>query len=299
MLEIRYSPSLSERTTLRLGGTAIAEILLHDQQDALLLKEALKTTGGTPCILGAGSNILAQDGTLPITLVRPVISGEPDIIGQNDSEVYVRVSAGMRLPRLLAFCASRGLSGLEGLCGIPGTVGGAVAMNAGSYGCEVCSRLYEVEIFEPEKGDVCRIQKGSFKYAYRSFKIENMASRFLILGATFVLTPGESDGIKQKMSLNFFKKKSTQPVKAHSAGCVFKNPPQGPSAGKLLDDAGFKGRKLSGMAFSSIHANFLINEGGGTSAVAFELISQAKEAVRTRFGIELETEVRVFPCSLM
>ena len=125
-------PSLAERTTLRLGGTAIAELVLEDAADLAALSGRLRALGGSPLILGAGSNILARDGDLPLVLVRPRFMQGPDIVGEKDGKILVRVGAGVPLPRLLRFCVAQGLSGLEGLVGIPGSVGGAVAMNAGS-----------------------------------------------------------------------------------------------------------------------------------------------------------------------
>ena len=131
-------PSLAERTTLRLGGTAIAELVLEDAADLAALPERLRALGGSPLILGAGSNILARDGDLPLVLLRPRFMRGPEIAGEKDGKILVRVGAGVPLPRLLRFCAGQGLSGLEGLVGIPGSVGGAVAMNAGSFGTETC-----------------------------------------------------------------------------------------------------------------------------------------------------------------
>ncbi len=293
MLDIRHAPSLAEKTTLRIGGRAIAEVLLHTPEDCLRLPETVRALGGTAYILGAGSNILARDGELPLVLVRPALREAP-VLTPHDETTLVRVGAGVRLPRLLGFCAAQGLSGLEGLCGIPGTVGGAVAMNAGSYGTETCSHLYSVEVFTPERG-VQTYFADDLEYGYRHFVLKEKIGDFIILGATFDLTHAESGGIKKHMSLNFFKKKSTQPVSAYSAGCVFKNPETGLSAGKLLDQAGFRGKKCGGMAFSDMHANFLINEGQGTSAAAFDLIAQAQDAVARQFGIALELEVRVIP----
>ena len=134
-------PSLAERTTLRLGGTAIAELILEDAADLAALPERLRALGGSPLILGAGSNILARDGELPLVLLRPRFMRGPEIAGGKDGKILVRVGAGVPLPRLLRFCAGHGLSGLEGLVGIPGSVGGAVAMNAGSFGTETCKNI--------------------------------------------------------------------------------------------------------------------------------------------------------------
>lgn len=290
------SPYLAPRTTLRVGGTAIAELALERREDIALLPERLRALGGTPLVLGAGSNILARDGALPLVLVRPLFTDGPEIVGERDGKVLVRAGAGVPMARLLRFCAVNGLSGLEGLVGIPGSVGGAVAMNAGSHGTETGKNLVEIQVVIDNT--IQCINAVALQYGYRSMCISGKKNDFIVLEATFGLTVAERDGICNCMRHNFFKKKSKQPVTAWSAGCVFKNPSPEMSAGRLLDAAGFKGRTLGGMAFSTLHANFLINEGKGSATAALALLQEAREAVRQRFGIELEPEVRIVPCPL-
>lgn len=288
------SPSLAERTSLHLGGRAMAELVLEHPDDYPLLTERLRQLGGSPFIIGAGTNLLAHDGELPVVLLRAAIKEGPEVIRESDTRARVRVGAGVPLPRLLGFCARRGLGGLEGLAGIPGSVGGAVAMNAGSYGCETCGNLLEITAIVdgvPRVFPAARLQ-----YGYRSLLVDGRKDGFLVLEATFDLTKVDRDGIFKTMHRNICEKKSKQPVTAWSAGCVFKNPAPDKPAGILLDRAGFRGRRLGGMAFSDLHANFLINEGNGSAAAAFELIEQARQGVLEQFGIMLETEVRVVPC---
>ncbi|WP_374291395.1 UDP-N-acetylmuramate dehydrogenase [Desulfovibrio desulfuricans] len=290
------APFLAPRTTLRVGGTAIAELVLEQREDVYLLPDKLKALGGTPLVLGAGSNILAQDGELPLVLIRPFFYDGPEIAGEADGKILVRAGAGVPMARLLRFCSVNGLSGLEGLVGIPGSVGGAVAMNAGSHGTETCKNIYSVQVVI--NNTIERISASALQYGYRTLSINGKKNDFIVLEATFGLTVAERDGICNCMRHNFFKKKSKQPVTAWSAGCVFKNPTPEMSAGRLLDEAGFKGRKLGGMAFSTLHANFLINEGKGSATAALALLQEAREAVRQRFGIALEPEVRIVPCLL-
>ena len=176
------------------------------------------------------------------------------------------------------------------------TVGGAVAMNAGSHGAETCKNIYNIQAFVDST--IQSISADALQYGYRTLRINGKKNDFIVLEATFGLTVGERDGICNCMRHNFFKKKSKQPVTAWSAGCVFKNPTPEMSVGRLLDEAGFKGRQLGGMAFSTLHANFLINEGKGSATAALALLQEARQAVRQRFGIELEPEVRIVPCPL-
>lgn len=295
MLRITSSPLLSQRTTLRLGGPALAEVCVDEAVDCFRLTAALREIGGEPLVLGGGSNILAADESLPLVLIRPCFRNAPCIQEDLGNRVLVRVGAGVRLPRLLGQCAAWGLGGLEGLCGIPGTVGGAVAMNAGSFGCETGALLHSLRIYSPATG-VVDINADYLRFGYRNMEISGLSEWFLVVQAIFALTPAPRNGITESMRHNFFKKKSTQPVTAWSAGCVFKNPSPDKPAGMLLEQAGFKGKKLGGMAFSSIHANFLINEGRGSASAALELMAEACDAVRQRFGITLMPEVRVLTC---
>lgn len=287
---------LSSLTTLRVGGRAAAEFRLDSEEELDACGRQISSLGLPVCVLGRGSNILAQDGELPVLLVRPNFRRNPEILGEEDGKVIIRADATVRLPHLLARCAAWGLSGLEGLAGIPGTVGGAVAMNAGSYGCETVLLLHSLRIWSPGTG-LKNIFPGQWKFAYRYFGLTEIVGFFFILSASFCLTRASSNGIREAMRLNYFKKKSTQPVLAWSAGCAFKNPSPELSAGKLLDEAGFRGKRLGGMSFSPMHANFLVNEGKGSASAACELLAQAREAVQRRNGVGLHLEIQVLSCS--
>jgi UDP-N-acetylmuramate dehydrogenase len=287
---------LSSLTTLRLGGRAAAEFRLDGEEELESGGRRIEALGLPVHVLGGGSNVLAGDGELPLLLARPNFRQGPEILGEEEGKVIVRAGASVRLPRLLARCAAWGLSGLEGLAGIPGTVGGAVAMNAGSFGCETAPLLHSLRVWSPAKG-LKNIFPGQWKFAYRSFALTETEKYFFILSASFCLTRAPSNGIRESMRLNYFKKKSTQPVLDWSAGCAFKNPSPELPAGKLLDEAGFRGKRLGGMAFSPLHANFLVNEGKGSASAAFDLLEQAREAVQDRNGVGLRLEIKVFPCS--
>ncbi len=294
-MHIIYEPKLSERTTLRLGGKAIAEIVLTEEFNEIALTKKIAELGGDVFVLGAGSNLLVSDEDVGLTLLKPLCKKSPHIIKEENGKVWITVGSGVRLPRFLGACAKFGLSGIEGLCGIPGTVGGAIAMNAGSFGHETCTNIESLKIYSPHTG-IIQIKSGDFSYAYRKFSIaslQNLSSWFFIIEATFVLTQSDMNGIKKRMTLDFFEKKSKQPVHAWSAGCIFKNPAPDKAAGMLLEQCGFKGKSLGGMRFSSLHANFLINEGNGSASAAFELIKEAQEKVKERFSVELETEVKI------
>ncbi len=293
-LEPRPGPELASRTTLRLGGRTLAELVLERAEDAAGLDDALARLGGRPLALGGGSNLLARAGELPLVLVSPRLRGEPEVLRERSGgKIRVRVGAGVKLSRFLAWLATQGLDALAGLVGVPGTVGGAVAGNAGSYGCETAGPLARVLVWTPGAG-VAWIGREGFEAGYRHFALRGVPGFFLVLAAEFDCEAAEPIEIRRGMIANLRRKRATQPITAASAGCVFKNPP-GESAGRLLDAAGFRGRRIGNMAFSHVHANFLVNCGGGTSDEAFACIEAAREAVRGRTGHQLELEVRVVP----
>ncbi|OBQ56200.1 UDP-N-acetylmuramate dehydrogenase [Halodesulfovibrio spirochaetisodalis] len=291
-VSVHHSFSFSKRTTLRMGGNALAEVVLTHADDFEQLPDILNSLGGEPFVIGRGSNLLAKDGELPLIIINPAIVTEPVCVEESDEEVLVHVGAGYRLPRFLHWCAANGYEGLEGLAGVPGTVGGAVAMNAGSYGCEVADCLASVEVFTKNTGTAV-FEKTDVVLQYRHFSIPAVNEQPVILNSTFRLRKSDPLKIKSVIDDNLKRKKETQPVSARSAGCVFKNPAQGVSAGKMLDKCGFKGKIHGGVAFSTMHANFLTNIDNGSSEQAFELLQMAQQTVLNEFGYSLQLEVKV------
>lgn len=285
-LDVRQRPLLKELTTLGLGGAALAEAVVRAEADLDELGRFMAGSGGRPFVLGGGSNLLAEDHDLDLVLVAVRNAGTPERDGNT-----LRCGAGMRLPGLLKFCEEAGLSGLEALAGIPGSVGGAVAMNAGSYGTEIKDALARIRLWTPQRG-LFWVEARDCAFGYRHFSPPEGTGRPLVFEAEFALSPAEPGAVRAKVRETLDQKKATQPIAARSAGCVFKNP-LGQSAGRLLDEAGFKGKRLGNMGFSDLHANFLVNLGGGRSAEALELLDSARTAVFERFGTRLELEVIV------
>ena len=291
-MRVIEAPSLSALTTLGLGGTCAREIVLESEEDLANLKERIGSD--RPFALGLGSNILGLDGHHDVVLVRPAFKDMPEIVAESGDAVQVRAGAGLPLPGLLRFCRMNGLSGLEGLAGIPGSVGGACAMNAGSFGTTFGDWLESCTIWCD--GVVRTFARENIDLGYRHFVPEGLEkSFFLILSATLCLKKDDSTAIGERMAKNLALKKERQPVQARSAGCVFKNPAGNLSAGMLLDKAGFKGRRLGGVAMSGQHANFLINTGSGTASEAVRLLEMARTAVAGQFGVELQLEVCTVP----
>ncbi len=290
-LELISNPSLAERTTLRLGGTAEVEAVVRDRRDLDGLGDFLTNQTLRPFVLGEGSNLIASDGQLDLALIRVDTPPGPERIEKVEDKLIVRCGAGQRLPGLLGWAQMAGLTGLEGLTGIPGSVGGAVAMNAGSYGLEFGDLITRIQLWSPAQG-IFWLNADQCVFSYRHFYPGTHGGKCLIWEVELALTESTPGAVRKVMQEVYKKKKATQPVTAKSAGCVFKNP-EGKSAGMLLDQAGMKGLRLGGMAFSDIHANFLINEGNGTSKDALALIEHGRTSVVEQFGTNLELEVIV------
>jgi len=290
-LELTANPLLSERTTLRLGGPAVVEAVVREEADLDELSAFLTRETLPPFVLGAGSNLLASDGPLELALVRVADSPGPERVERDGSTLIVRCGAGLRLPGLLGWAQKAGFAGLEGLTGIPGSVGGAVAMNAGSYGLEIGDAVTRVRVWSPA-GGLAWLDRNQCIFEYRRFSPVKMPGKCLIWEVELALRESDPKGVRQAMRDIYEKKKASQPVTARTAGCVFKNPPD-ESAGRLLDAAGMKGVRLGHMAFSDIHANFLVNLGGGAAADALALMDMGRERVKEQFGITLEPEVIV------
>lgn len=295
MREVR-NPSLSAITTLGLGGTCSLELTVSSRDDLAAMDDRIRELGLPVYVVGRGSNIFGLDGSHEAVLVRPAFTDGPAVLGDEtaDGGVLVSCGAGISLPVLLAFLREKGLSGMEGLAGIPGTVGGAVAMNAGSFGTSTAESLDSVEIWSG--GRLVRLTPDVCETGYRHFRPRGLAGSFLVVSAVFRLSRSTSQDVAAGMQHNFQMKKSRQPITARSAGCVFRNPACGVSAGALLERAGFRGRRKGSVALSEQHANFLVNLGGGTSAEALALLEEARTAVRAMAGVELDFEVRFLPC---
>ncbi|NDY56046.1 FAD-binding protein [Desulfovibrio sulfodismutans] len=291
-LEILDGPPLARRTTLGLGGKTRAEIRAAALADLDGLADALARVGARPLALGGGSNLLAVDRELDVAVVSLSRGDDPEPVpGAPHGRVRVAAWGGLRLGRLVSWCSRHGLAGISGMAGIPGSVGGAVAGNAGSYGRDMAGVLAGVWAWTPKDG-VEFFGPDRFTAGYRRFSLTGVTGFFMIARVLFDFSVAAEAVVRQEARAALEKKKATQPIAAATAGCLFKNPP-GESAGRLLDLAGFRGRRLGGMEFSAMHANFLVNRGGGASDEAFALIDAAREAVRSKFGHELELEVRV------
>jgi len=284
-VELRRDVSLAELTSLGIGGTTdLLRIQRHGVISGLL--KLLDQHGVPHKFLGGGSNLLVVDGELPFVVLQ-LVKGEPEI--SLDGNVAT-VDAAADLGRTVTFCAKNNLGGMEGLIGVPGTVGGALRMNAGAYGIQIGSYVREVKVYRAaeRKIEILRGEQISFEYRHTSFAPDDM-----MLAVKLELPSKPYPEILQGIRICNEKRRSSQPLGQKSAGCIFKNPPGG-SAGRMIDELGLKGFSHGDARVSDRHANFFVNAGQASAADMLALIADVRERVQQAYGITLENEVVVW-----
>ncbi len=275
---------LAERTSLRVGGTPEWLFEPTSAEEAAEAVRLCRRHGVPWRALGGGSNLVVLSGTLAGAVVDTRRLRRVEVEGDR-----VRAGAGVPFPALVRLALSHGVPALAGCPGIPGTVGGAVAMNAGGrFGC-VADALREVEAVDADgRRFTRRVTAADFGYRRSPF------GDALVTGATFRRDP-QADLVLLRRVYDEARaeKQRSQPLSSWSAGCVFKNPP-GTSAGRLIDAAGLKGRREGGAVVSDRHANFIVNDQHASGEDVLRLIEEVRAAVRDRHGVDLELEVRVW-----
>ncbi|MDD6094934.1 MAG: UDP-N-acetylmuramate dehydrogenase [Clostridia bacterium] len=275
---------MSRHVTFRIGGEAMVFVMPETLEDFTFAVKSAYEEKINFFVLGKGSNVLFADGGYE----GAVISAEKlNKITVQDNKITCL--AGASFTAVSHVARDYGLSGLEFANGIPGSVGGAVYMNAGAYGGEVSQVLKESTYFDTETGETVTIGLFEHNYSYRkSSYIEN--KNRIILSAVFSLTPGDKAEIKEKMDLYMLSRKTKQPLEYPSAGSVFKRC-QGHYTGQMIEELGLKGYSVGGAQISEKHAGFIINKGGATARDVEQLIDFIKERVKEAYGVELECEV--------
>lgn len=277
----------AELTSLRVGGSIDWVISPQTEAQAAAVVHALDEARIGWRALGSGSNVLADDGEHHyIVLSLKDLKGEVQFDGE-----LVQVSAGYSLPRLCVDVGRQGLAGIEGLGGIPGTVGGALWMNAGAYEHEIGKVTETVRV--AREGQVVEIPGSTVQWNYRH---TSFAEGELLLGATLRLQPDDPEKILARMDEAKSRRMATQPHGGRSAGCFFKNPPESTvGTGKIIDEMGMKGARRGTAVVSPIHANFIVTEGENARAEdALALAEEIRDRVKREQGIELEYEVELW-----
>jgi len=284
-VELRPGAALAELTSLGIGGTTdLLRITKHQFIPDLI--SLLERHHIAYKFLGGGSNLLVGDGELPWVILQ-LAKPDPEIVLDGN---LAHVDAAADLGRTVTYCAKHDLGGMEGLIGVPGTVGGALRMNAGAYGMQIGSFVREVKLYRAaeRKIEILRGHEISFEYRHTSFAPDDM-----MLAVTLELPSKSFKEILQGIRICNEKRRSSQPLGQKSAGCIFKNPP-GASAGRMIDELGLKGHSVGDAKVSDRHANFFVNAGQASAKEMLTLIANVRSRVEKSFGVKLEHEVVVW-----
>ncbi len=279
---------MSKHTSFRIGGKARFVVIPQDEQALLSILQLLKKENFPFLIIGNGSNVLFADEDFDGAVIQ-LTDGLTKMHLTEDGLIYCE--AGVILARLAMFALESGLTGLEFAHGIPGSVGGAVFMNAGAYGGEMKDCIARVRHLTPD-GEVLETAAEDLFFTYRHTSFTE--NGHLILGAYFRLANGDKTAIRARMDELMQKRKTSQPLEMPSAGSTFKRPPLGYAAAHI-DECGLKGRSVGGAQVSTKHAGFVVNAGGATAQDVKDLMKVIQETVQTEHNVLLEPEVVFLP----
>ena len=283
---IRFNYPMHERTTYQVGGPAE---VLWEARDLPTLKEVIRYLSAESIpyhVLGKGSNLLVTDGGIDGVMI--LLKGSLASIRKGPENSLVWAGGGLHLTDLMKWCRQKGMSGLEFMAGIPGTVGGAVIMNAGAFGKEIGEKVKAIQCVVPGGKEVL-MNRSKLEFSYRRLHVQEGSA---IVNACLELSPSTPEKVVEKMGEFLKKRKETQPLDAPSAGSVFKNPP-GDYAGRLIEKAGLKGRKIGGAMVSKKHANYILNKGNATAKDILSLMELVHVEVKRTSGIDLEPEIKI------
>jgi len=283
---------LKKHTSFRVGGPARVYVVPEDEYELERLIEYLHNEKLEYRIIGNGTNLLVSDEGVDYIVVEigKALDKVEILKDSPDGVYYVRALAGTLLGKTAQFAASHSLAGMEALRGIPGTVGGAVTMNAGAYGTEIKDVLLSAEVLTKD-GKLLTLTKEELKLGYRYSIVPE--KEYVVVAATFALKKGDKKAIEEQMADYQQRRKDKQPIEKASAGSTFKRP-EGHFAGKLIEDCGLRGYKHGGAQVSDKHCGFVINDGTARAQDIYWLIGEIRKRVLLEQGIELTPEVKIW-----
>ncbi|RJP24805.1 MAG: UDP-N-acetylmuramate dehydrogenase [Candidatus Abyssobacteria bacterium SURF_5] len=280
---VRRNEPMAKHTSFGIGGPVDIWVEPEHLRDLFVLTDICKERRVACLVVGRGSNLLVGDGG-----IRGVVINLNQACNRLErKKEAVIAGAGVSLLALAKFALHHGLQGLEFCVGIPGSVGGALATNAGAWGSSIADVVQSVLVYDPGNKEKKWLEKESIKFDYRR---SNIAARGIVLEAEFHLRLANPDEISTRMNHYISQRTKSQPLQARSAGSIFKNPP-GQYAGAIIERLGLKGRKCGGAAVSEKHANFIVNTGNASAADVLNLINEIKRRAQTEMQVELEEEI--------
>jgi UDP-N-acetylmuramate dehydrogenase len=266
-------------------------VTVHGEQQLIDIFQWAKERHVAVTLLGAGSNLLVRDGGIRGVAIK--LAGDFEtirLVSEEDGRsVHLEAGAAVPVRRLGRYALERGLAGLNFALGIPGSVGGALRMNAGAWGGCMADRTTTIKILSPE-GNLTTVKRSQLRFSYRKLDLEKAA---IILSGEFELRRGDPKSLNDEARRMQERRKSTQPLSLPSAGSIFRNPQGEKTAGELIDSAGLKGFGIGGAEVSTKHANFIVNKGGATASDVLDVIARVQAAVSEKHGIRLEPEVTI------
>lgn len=281
---IKLDESLQQYTMTKLGGKADVFVLPETEEEAIAVIRYAHINNIPLLMLGNGSNMVVRDGGMRGIVVTFSHLDKIQITGDN---VYAQ--SGALIKDVSKLAAASSLTGFEFACGIPGSIGGAMAMNAGAYGGEIKDIIISSKVLTKE-GDILILSKEELELGYRQSSIAKKG--YYVLSSEFQLAQGVQEEIDAKIADLTFQRESKQPLEYPSAGSVFKRPP-GHFAGKLIQDSGLQGKGVGDAEVSTKHAGFIVNKGNATASDYIATIEMVQRVVKEKFGIDLETEVKI------
>ena len=280
---ILFDEPMSKHTSYGIGGPARAYITPKNKEDLVSILKFSKDNNIPSYFIGSGSNLLVSDEGIDGIVITLGKSFNKLEINKNN----VFAETGVMLGRMVKECAKRNLSGIESLIGVPGTLGGALIMNAGAFGGEISNYLEYVSVITMS-GDEKKYQQKDIKFNYRN---SSFSDNEILINANFKFILSDQKTVSKNKLKASGGRKSSQPLRFRSAGSVFKNPSEG-AAGYFIDKAGLKGTKSGDAEISSVHANFFVNHGRATAKDVIRLINIARKKVYKEFGVMLELEIK-------
>jgi UDP-N-acetylmuramate dehydrogenase len=295
---IRWNEPMARHTSFRVGGPVEA---FFTPPSAVHLADFVRwaaKAGIRYRVIGDGTNLLASDSGVEGVVINLRHFRHIEEVAEDaaSSTVTLRVMAGVRLKVFCQFAARNGLKGMAFALGIPGTVGGGMMMNAGTQEGSMAGVLVSATVMD-SAGRIREIHGKDFRFGYRSFSWESSAAgeKAILLAGAFQLQKGGRDArmLRKQARDRLCDRRRKQPIGIPSAGCFFRNPPEGPGAGALIDRAGLKGMRIGGAEVSDKHANFIVNRKGATASDILALAAAVRDAVRRKFGVDLVPEVHI------
>ena len=295
--QVQFDEPMAKHTSFRIGGPADAFVQPAIEEKLIRVLKWAQQNAIPYILIGGGTNLLVRDGGIRGLVIHLKALAATVTWDQQKSNIKVLAGAAVPTKRICALALNQGWLGMNFALGIPGTIGGAVIMNAGTVKGAMADIIDSVVVMTAV-GDKVKIPREAMTYQYRHLRLpgttaEDPSAPAVLMSAQLNLVRGDRDKVRQQARKWMLERSRRQPSWQPSAGCFFKNPADDMPAGRLIDEAGLKGRQVGGAQISPRHANYIVNRGGASAADVLTLVAQVQEAVKARFGMDLTPEVRI------